>query len=220
MTRALAPLLILFAAAFFSGCNIVAPAAYIVAGTGKVDAQYELPDRKTVVFVDDRANVIRFNTFATRQAIAESVTMDLMKEKILTDTIRPADAVAYARANDRYENPLAIDELGRELGAEQVIYIEMIGFTMSADGVSPRPASRCRVRVIDVENRERLFPADDSEPGRVVDTGIREIDPVSLRDRSARLKVAHALAEKTGDAVAKLFYEHEARELGGNLQPR
>ena len=41
-----------------ASCNIVTPIAYAIEGPGQIDAEYTLPDKKTVVFVDDPRNIL------------------------------------------------------------------------------------------------------------------------------------------------------------------
>jgi hypothetical protein len=67
-------LVALLAAVPPAGCNIVTPIAYLVGGLPKVDPIFVLEERKTVVFVDDRANVISSSGRSIRLTIAEAVT--------------------------------------------------------------------------------------------------------------------------------------------------
>ncbi|MCP3905394.1 MAG: hypothetical protein GY715_17345 [Planctomycetes bacterium] len=204
-------------------CNIVGPLAYFVGGLPKIDAQYEIQPRPTVVFVDDRANVIDSNARLLRLELADVVTSELMEQDILTveTAISPRDAMGMALSRDRFSELLPIDAIGREVGAEQIIYIEMHAFRDTGDGTVPRPTGSCRVRVLDVTNRVRLFPPEDDQmPSRIVNAVIPPVDPGLLRSQSSRLKVHRALIESLGSSVAKLFYRHEARELGDRLKPR
>jgi hypothetical protein len=123
--------------------------------------------------------------------------------------------------SDRHGELMPIDAIGRAVGAEQIIYVQMLAFSGSPDGATPRPTAMCRVRVIDVAERTRLYPPPDSqEASRLIQVNTREVDPAMLRSAASRLKVYQALAEETGEQVAKLFYRHEVKELGGSLQPR
>ncbi len=99
-----------------SGCNIIAPAYFIIHGPPKVPALYVLPDRPTVVFVDDRRNVIATNADRTRRLIAEVTSNELMTKGVLAVTIRPQDALALAKQVDRHKSVLAIDALGEAVG--------------------------------------------------------------------------------------------------------
>lgn len=220
-TIAILPALVLAVAtsAALSGCNLLGPASYIVAGTGSVPAEHKIVDRPTVVFVDDRENVVSPTMY--RRVIAEKVSEELMVRKLVTRTISPADAMALAAQHDTSKEVMPVDAIGRAVGAEQVIYIEMVAFHDRSDGQIPRPAASCNVRVIDVTNRVRLFPeSDGDQPYRFVKAVTREFDPEYYRTRASRNAINETLANELGSAIAKLFYKHEARDLGGQLSTR
>lgn len=202
---------------FMPACNILGAGAFIVAGPPKRDAAYVLPkDRPTVVVVDDRRNVV--NPTPLRKEIADQVAQELLDRELVATVIDPRDAMAAMAREDRYNEPMAMDEIGRAVGADVVIYIDMLRFTNTPDGQTPRPVANGAVRVIDVVNRTRLFPAGDGDAdGRPVQAMLNELDPSVFRTRSSSNKVYRQLAETFGREVAKLFYRHEARELGGNL---
>jgi len=201
-------------------CNIITPAMYIFVGQPKLDAAHKIADRPTVVFVDDRGNAIEQNSRRTRHAIAEKVSIELMVEKLVETTIRPADAMAVSRQRDRQGEILAIDAIGQAVGAEQVIYVEMLSFRGTAGGI-PRPNASCRVRVIDVTNRKRLFPAPEAvESSRLVQVVSRAANPELYRSRSGRRQLEETLANELGDRIAKLFYKHVPDEIGSRLRPQ
>ena len=76
-------------------CNIITPVAYAIEGPGQIDAEYTLPDKKTVVFVDDPRNILPRT--ALRTAIGDAVSFDLMNRELLTSTVATRDAIAIAR---------------------------------------------------------------------------------------------------------------------------
>ncbi len=206
-----------------AGCNIAAPVAYFVGGTGMIDAQHELADVPTVVFVDDRANVIGRNSRNLRMAIAEKLSEELMVRKILDPehTIDPRDAAGIVSSRDRHHDLVPVDAIGRMVGADQVIYVEMLQFARSPDGVTPRPTATCRVRVVDAHSRKRLFPGSDTQQtSQQVWAHLDEVDPALFRSPAASHKLFESLAHETGKSMAKLFYRHEARDLGDRLTPR
>ena len=144
-----------------------------------------------------------------------------MVKKLVTTTISPRDAMGVVASRDRHGELMPIDAIGRAVGAEQIIYVQMLAFSGTSDGVTPRPTARCRVRIIDVAQRVRLYPPPESqEVSRLIEVNTREVDPAMLRSTASRLKVYQALADETGEAIAKLFYKHEVKELGGSLEPR
>jgi hypothetical protein len=201
-----------------TSCNIVAPAAYLAFGEGKVPAAYEPLNRPTVVFVDDRQNTIPMNASRIRREIADKVSTDLMQREILTDMISARDAMAVVRNQDREGHLMSIDMIGAAVGAEQIIYIEMLSFQGSTDGYSPRPTAACRLKIVDVPNRTRLFPPPDSDqswyPVEVVSP---PISPDLYQSTEGRRQIEQMLAALVGDQVGKIFYKHERGDLGNRL---
>ena len=212
-------------AAALPSCNVVAPALYAIDGPGKVDAEHELAEVRTVVFVDDRRNV--FPRTVLRTAIGEAIAKDLLARKLVPSIVSPRDAIALARQKESGTKPLSIATIGRELDAQQVLYIQVVSFDIAGDGETEgggfgfRPTATCRVKVIDCVANARTYPVGDiGESGRLVTTRIREVDPESMRTVAARRAVEDRLAARVALDVAKLFYEHDRVDLGGNLGTR
>ncbi|MCA9286615.1 MAG: hypothetical protein KDA22_15425 [Phycisphaerales bacterium] len=192
-------------------CNIVGPVAFIIEGPPKTPAMFELPDRPTVVFVDDRKNVLPRSSL--RMVIGDTAAEALLTSKTLTKTISARDAINLARVQETGRKPMSIDAIGEAVGADIVIYVNMVSFgEADLDGL-PRPTAAAEVRVIDVVNDVRLFPVDVGSPQYVQAVG----DPVSpemTRSASMVRQIEDVLAARLGAEVAKLFYEHETKPLG------
>lgn len=202
-----------------TGCNIIGPAHYLVAGGPKVDAEHHLADVPTLVYIDDRRNVV--NPISLRKVIADRASADLMVQKVVTVTISSQDAMTLAAQRERNSQILSIEEIGAAVGARQVVYVQMAQFHDTPDGFTPRPIAVCYVKVLDLDAKKRVFPPEDADvPSRELQVLAREVDPELYATRGGRLKVFEALAEQTGAAIAKLFYKHEHRPLGENLNPR
>jgi hypothetical protein len=205
------------------GCNIVAPAAYLIGGLPKKKADYILPDVPTVVFVDDRANVIGTNSRGVRLAIADALSSRLLTEKLVTEVISSRDAIGMTIRNDRHQNLMAIDEIARSVGAEQIIFIQMANFGVAQDGAAPAPMAAGQLRVIDAVNRQKLFPAPDAESTTVswpVTAWLRQIDPQAMADTTTRVRVYEALANEFGEEAARLFYDYVPDDIGSRLDPQ
>jgi hypothetical protein len=202
---------------------VLSAGSYLVFGPPETPPEYALEDRPTAIYVDDRANVIPTNAVALRLRVAERVAADLMTNEVVLPErmISPRDTFGVVRARDKHGDWLAIDEIGRAVGAEQVIFVQMVAFRDSPDGVTPSPTAMCRVRVVDVANQRRLYPPEEApEDERVVQVSLRPVDPSVFQSRTSRLKVYEALAEDTGGSIGRLFYAHVPREPGKNLNPR
>ena len=204
------------------GCNIIAPAHFIISGPPKRDAMFELEKRKTVVFVDDRQSQIPLRAAQIRRIISRSMTTKLMDniKSLEGEMIDGGDAISLARNVDRRGELLPVGEIGKTVGADIIVYVEIQAFVLTTDGVTPRPTAVAGVRVLDVVNRKRLFPADDStsQSWRVT-SELEPFSPEAASSEAGQLKIYQALAEKLSDDLAKLFYRHVVRELGDNLDP-
>jgi hypothetical protein len=203
-----------------AGCNIVAPAFYLLHGPPRTPAAYELEDRPTIVFVDDRANVIDRNSEYLRRRIADTASRILMQKELVMVTIRPQDALALAKRNDRHREVMPVDAIGRAVGAEQIIYVQMLKFKETPDGVTPRPIAAAQVKVLDVINRTRLFPPAEEMDAYPLNVEMPPVNTENYASMDSRTVILEMLADQTGVELAKLFYEHETKELGGNLDPR
>ncbi len=212
-------LLLVLLAAGITGCNIVSPIAYLVGGTGTIDAQIAIPDQPTLVFVDDRASLV--NPRSLRQVIAERISEDLMVKGVVATTISPADAMAYASHHDRQGELLSMGDIGEAVGADTVIYIEMLAFARYQTNSMPRPYATCRVRVLNVKDQTRIYPPPDSDiqPPEIQAVLLPQ-DPELFRQRATAIEVYEQLAEQLGRNVALLFYDHERIELGERLESR
>lgn len=193
------------------GCNIVAPAYLLVHGPEKVEAQHEIdPERPTVVFVDDRGN--RLPRRALRQTIGEAAQQALLTEGAVKDMIDTRGAMA-ASSQDRAGQAMSIVDIGKAVNAEVVIYATVDAFTMSSDGQSYSPAAVLRVKVIDVVEDKRVWPAEKEGYPLTLTFPPRTSDvPTS----AAELRVAEEeIGRLVGLGLAQLFYKYERTQGAG-----
>jgi hypothetical protein len=207
------------ALAVMSNCNIITPIAVIAEGPPTIDAEYKLPDRTTVVFVDDRRNILA--DFAIRRYIGDKVSEHLLGARVVTDAISTGDALSVA-GKEQAGALMPIEQIGKEVGAAQIIYIELLKFSLEAPNGQPTAIAELQVKVTDVENHARMFPgtseADDPRYMIVSLPPDQAFQP--MLGRSARREAEYTLAEMVADQVAKLFYEHERGiPLGHRMAP-
>jgi len=195
------------------GCNVAGPIYAFAEGPPTVEAQYVLPEEsRVVVFIDDRAN--RLPRARLRTTIASRTTDLLFAEKqVVAEAIDPASAARLAAAEDLAGSLKSIDEIGRDVGADVVIYAVIDRFSLAEEGV-PRPVCVMRVKVIDVETGERLFPSDERGRPVVARMGFKS---ASAYDADRLRTLDTTLAEFAGMRLAELFYEHEVNPLDGRL---
>lgn len=203
------PLLVLtLSLATLAACNVVGPAALLIEGPPKIDAVYELdPKRSTVVFVDDRNNVLK--RVALRQAIAQAAQQELLDQGTLKQVI-DCKAAYQVTARDKSNNVLSIVEVGKAVQAEIVIYVTVDSFGLSPDGSSYAPAASMRVKVLDVTKDEpRLWPKE--REGHAFMASYRQMASKMPETLSEVAQAEDLLAKQCGRAIQQLFDSHEAR---------
>jgi hypothetical protein len=189
-----------------SGCNIVAPAYYLIHGPEKAPKVYALDKTKTtVIFIDDRANKIPRR--ALRISVGDEAEKTLLKQKTVKDMVSSQSALAAA-GNDHSDKPLSVTEIGEAVKAQVVIYATVDAFSLSGDGTTFAPFMKMRVRVVDVASDTRLFPPDDPKGYQLTSKM-----PASAHDiptgTSARYQAEDELAKYAGVELAQLFFDHE-----------
>lgn len=219
----LAAALLGLASAALASCNIVTPVVYAIEGPGQIDAEYTLPDKKTVVFVDDPSTILPRS--ALRGTLGDAVSFELMQRELLTSTVATRDAIAIARASSGGDagNLASNEAIARALDCTQVIHIQPVIFDLAgrSDIEGIKPTASARVKVIDLDARNRTYPSAEMMPdGREVTASIREKDSQVLRTRAGRAQVEDELIAELGNEIAKLFYKHDRIDLGKNLGTR
>ena len=210
--RAIAIVVMCAAVLLVAGCNYLLPASYIIEGPPKAPAAFELPSKRTVVIVDDKIN--RMPRGALRVRIGHSVGTHLLENNVVPETITTRDAVALIRRMDTASKPVSIQRICESLGAEQVVYVEIDEFNLSGGRDEGGPEAVALIKVLDITNGSRLWPTAGSE---AVQSSLQDINPSLIATSAGRREVEDKLAEKLGEDIAKLFYAHERRELGGRL---
>ncbi|MBL9140385.1 MAG: hypothetical protein JNK53_00840 [Phycisphaerae bacterium] len=196
------------------GCNYVIPAMWIAQGPPKKPAVYTLPkDLKTTVFVDDRKNVI--SRTQLRAQLADDIATELTTQGLVSNVVSGRELIAFVRRTETPSKRVSIEDLGNAVGADVVIYVEMLTFDLMADGATPRPSASARIKVVDVKSKERLFPPTGGDKqGFEVSAETEALQPGIYRTSAGRRTVEDMLEKKLGDAIVKLFYDHEPRNFG------
>lgn len=197
------------------GCNVAAAVYTVVHGPEKTDAKYELDETKsTVVFVDDMTNVLPSRSL--RSDISAAVEKDLLDRGLVKDMIDHR-AVMSVTNKDRYGKPMSVSDVGKAVGADVVIYVQITGFALSADGVSASPVGSARMKVIDVKEQKRLWPAVEAEGDmRVQMRQGQGIAPTTITEQNVMFQ---KLATEFGKGISQAFYEHENQDKAGRGGP-
>ncbi len=204
---AIVMLAVLLMSLILSACNIAQTLDTVMRPDAEVEARHDIPDRTTVVLVDDPGSHV--NPVRLRRDIASSATDKLLQRRTVTDMIDPRDAFQVARKLDQPGHSVSLDEIGRAVGASQLIYIEVLGFGIKQGPQGLQPRADLRIKLIDVDGRRRLFPANDGQGGDHGAPLTVIIKPHELQrigvDKLQEVQVE--LADRTGVAVARLFMD-------------
>lgn len=198
-----------------AGCQATSPILDPLFGNPGVEALYEPTNVKTLIFVDDPSQ--RLPNVPMAGLIADRTARDLVANEAITDIVEPRK-LDQLRLNQPGFHTWAIDRVGRTLGAKQVIYVLVDSFvtaTVADHGELARPVASVRVKVIDVASGRRVWP--DSPDGHVL--GVKFYYKQAIDgERGTRQLLDRRLADRVGEDLAKLFYDHKPRDMGEPLQ--
>lgn len=199
------------------GCEVAGFVAQGIVGDRSKIA-HELEDVPTVVLVDDPNNQLA----GASGVLAERVGYDLVEKNVLkkqhlVSSFKVRDL--QARLGEAfYKSP--IDQIGRELGAEQVIHVNVEEAGLIADPGVVQPTGTVAVKVISVTDARRVFPADApsrdmsgvemSRRGYPVSVSLKHYMGLQGGETGERTVLARRLADQMGIEVGRLFYRYTA----------
>lgn len=202
---------------FTAGCQPLGFAAYVLGADGKVKAAYKLEARKTVVLVDDPSDPAKLPSPQLNNLIAGRVGDRLVEEGVLQrEDLVPADRVSHLAAEEADFGAWPIDRVGHAVGAEQVVYVLITGFSVSESGAIYEPVAEARVKVIEAKTGDRLFPPPEVGAGAPVRTE-RSIAAMENATSTTHLIVARRLGETLARDVARLFHKYRKAQTGDRL---
>ncbi|MCK4341151.1 MAG: hypothetical protein KAY37_05435, partial [Phycisphaerae bacterium] len=132
---------------FLPGCNIIGAIAYMTAPPQMKDAEIELTTGRLVLFIE-YANSSEENPVFTR-AFRERL-IEIFREQEVNDQIVPPEEILRLRQVKADFSRWSLQKIGRELDAEQVLYvrIERLRMQASADALLLTPEVRLQMKVI------------------------------------------------------------------------
>jgi hypothetical protein len=196
-----------------AGCAAFGFVAKAVSDSTPVPKVHALAEQTTVVFVDDPDHVLPNLTVGS--TIAQRITADLQAGKAVARLVPPTK-IDELRAAEPGFGKLPVDEVGRRVGADQVVYVQINSFTLGVEDGAFRPLAEAEVKVIDAVKRARVFPT--GQRGHTV------THQLNYRHESADTRghthvLTRQVAERLGRDVAFLFYDHPRPETDVSVQP-
>ena len=198
--------------AALQGCEV---AGFVLASMPppKVEAVYELVDQPTVILIDDPAQLMP--SIQVMGLTAYRAGADLKEQEVIAEVV-PSTATVELRLDEPEFVNWPIDKIGKRLGAKQVVYVLVEAFQLKDQDQMYRPAAAMRVKVVDAETGQRLFPADRAEGHQVISRLFFK-GHESTGTAGSETVLTRKLADRMGEDVAKVFYKHAPRPVGSDF---
>jgi len=185
-------------------------------------AIYEIENRETAVLVEDPINYL--GDPRLKGVIASNIAFDLTEgDAVDKKKMIPAEAVAaQEKLLGKDFAKLPLDELGRKIGAKQVIHVYIEAASLNLEGGVMKPALQARVRLVDAITGKRLFPRPEDSAQQDAATvergfGVAISMPVRISPDNSPGDASRAmefLAIRTGKRIGWIFREHRERQPG------
>jgi hypothetical protein len=203
-------MVILMALSVLPGCGFSGGEALYFTGLFKpkmIDAEFKLTQTGAVVVLVDDLQEHCFWPQATI-ALAQAITDELVKHEAAVRFVSPTKVNQLRQSQSRYED-LSVQKIGKLLGAEQVLSVEVQSFdaSLTADSASSAASMSASVKVINVLETEqrskvRLWPG--SPTGKTTRV---EISASKVATAKSPNRVIKILTEDLAVEIAKSFYD-------------
>lgn len=184
-----------------AGCVAAGYVATVFAPPQKVEALHKPASRPTAVVVENYR--LPGNWAAIRDTLASQLVLELRKNNVapmvdshLVYDLRMMDPKAFRK--------MTVDEIGRKVGAEQVIYVDLITSSIgtATGGAMVKGDMAALVKMVDAKTGKTLWPAGVEE-GYYVEI---DIPYGMVNEDNTPGNVYNTLTLSSADRIAKLFY--------------
>ena len=196
------------------GCGRYAGLAYFF-GAGrkvKIEPKYELPEGTLLIIVDDPAERVTWPR--ARDLLERYLGEELLAHEAVEQVVSPTAVARFRQSDPRFER-YAATKLGRKLGADTVMWIEVREFFAPTEvqDTSQAASMSVSVKVLTTQeekraDRVRLWPRDAG--GEIVEAELNAIDAHKMGGNQA---VARELARRGSILIGRLFYQHSVGDI-------
>lgn len=191
----------LAAMALLGGCNIVGYVASAVPQT--VDARYEPPKTPMLVLVENRQN--------PGMAIPEADQLTgFIIDDLVTYEVAPLveqKKLYKLRDNEKDIDKMTISQIGKAVGAEQVLYVDLQRLNVGGqeEGIPTHGRLEAVVQIVDVKSGKTTFPAMGqggwpvSFETPMASLGMSRQNPEAVRE---------SLLRTAGTSISRLFHDY------------
>lgn len=193
------------------GCVAAGALAYKLSPMPTVPAEYKLPKHDTLVFVENYQNPDLVQLAAER--LERDISGELIDHKV-APVVAPEKLLDLRNNKGQAFHAMNIPTVGNSLGARQVIYVDLLQFS-----VEPQPGSemmkgkaQAMVKLIDAQTGRTMWPRETSA-GREVKVETPYLRPENgATPDGVQEEMFHTLADK----IAKLFYDWQSEDVDGS----
>ena len=174
--------------------------------SSKVDAEFTLGDGPLLILVDDDWE--QLNWPPARDLLIDKIGEHLREAGAVNRVFSSQKVNALRRADPKF-NERSISELGKDLGARQVLWLQVREFVATTNFDTVSQAARCtlRIKVFDPRSKSkaemRLWPSSREGWYVPVKKSARDLMNYETNEDIARMLITEAAED-----VAKLFYDH------------
>lgn len=177
----------------------------------KIPAQFVLTQGPLLVFVDDIHD--RVDWPPAKNYLFEELSQSLLAHGAAAKIV-PPEMIDQLRQTLPEFNKRGCREIGEMVGAEQVLWLDVVDFYAEEQFEEASKAAiwTVRVKVINVLEKEqrlrvRLWPQNPEGEQMTAELSAAVVSVAKTKDGTSK-----KLAERLGADVARLFYEHRADE--------
>jgi TolB-like protein len=200
---------VLVLAGVAAGCQAFAAVASKVTPAPTVSAEFKPEPVTTLVLVENYQNPDLYEVESER--LSRDLSYEFLDLKLFP--VIASQRLAELRASRGSEfHKLEIPAIARELGAKQVVYVEMVHFAVDPPIASEAMEGKVEVavRLVDAASGRTLWPRDSSV-GRDV-----RFETKSLGTDTTRAAVEEKLYQKVSDKIVNLFRDTPEEESDVN----
>ena len=189
-----------------AGCVAVGVATHKILGPPPVEAKYVPAQEPMVVMVE---NYRRPSSALTDDELLARYIEGFLRGHEVAPVVDSAK-IRELRINRPEEfKRMSIAAVGREVGARQILYVDVVQSELESlmAGELLRGSTGVRVRVIDAETGETLWPTDMSEG-----YPLEQSESFGKTQARSEQELKQGLYAQLGDRIAKLFYKWKPDE--------
>lgn len=192
------------------GCMLAGLAMSRVGPDPTMPARYTPRQEELLVLVEDYRNAAALAV--TAEQMDRSIAEDLIAHKA-APVVNPDRLTELRSAKGDAYRQMKIPEIGRSVGAKQVVYADVIGFSTEATVGSQimRGHAEARVRVVDCTTGQTLWP---TEAGAGFPVAV-DVPFTPTEDGGNDAAMRQTMARMLADKIGKLFHGYSVDQVDG-----